>query len=58
MKEGGREGNVRAVGLGDQVFFWLVEFSFLVWRRDGDVQKKATKIVSGLRETEIVFELL
>lgn len=22
-REGGREGNVRAVGLGDQVFFWF-----------------------------------
>ncbi len=29
MKEGGREGNVRAVGLGDQVFCWMVEFAVL-----------------------------
>lgn len=33
VKEGGREGNVRAVGLGDQVFCWLVEFAALVWIR-------------------------
>lgn len=33
VKEGGREGNVRAVGLGNQVFCWFVEFAVLVWMR-------------------------